>query len=240
MWRKLLSESLLSNSIFDTFCLKIEDSFLSAKSHDMKELRINKDINRRKGIFFEELCVALLREELLLAKCRLSAVIPFSDLGEERLALLGFRAANGRITKQDMGIDIVAVDDQGRWYAIQCKYVKKPLKEDRLHRWQVKWQTLSTFYALCERTGPPEGWFRHVVITNARSVRRQGEKKKNDISICHGTLAAISREGWYSICGHRGYSLLGNTEKEEIQAPQVEEKKEEMLTARNAWLDKLK
>lgn len=238
MWKDILRGCLQEEEkkIFPTFCQKYDDFFLNAKSHTMGELKTNKDIHRRKGIQFENLTQELLRRKYLLSAFDIVNVLKFDEISSEDLLRLRFLNAGGRITRKDMGIDIIAIDRRGRHYAIQCKYVKQPSPK---YRWQVKWDTLSTFYALCERTGPPEGWFRHVVITNAKSVNRQGKKTTKDISICHGTLSNIPRDQWYILCDYKGYTLKDGVEEKGEDKVEEETKKEEMIRARQKWLDKL-
>ncbi len=87
-----------------------------------------------------------------------------------------------------MGIDIV-VHDKGSFYAVQCKYKKRT-------EHGVGWKELSTFYALCMRTGP---WKGHIVMTSCRYVSRQGRKTSADVSICLGTLRALTSDQWASM-----------------------------------------
>lgn len=236
MWKTILQTCLQEDEkdIFPVFCRKYDDYFLNEKSHTMKELKTNRDIHRRKGLMFEDICKDLLERGFLLKSYNIIRVMKFDELSPEDLIRLRFLNAGGRITRKDMGIDIVAIDDKGRHYAIQCKYVKKPSPK---YRWQVKWDSLSTFYALCERTGPQEGWFRHVVLTNAKSVNRQGKKTTKDISLCHGSFSGISRNEWYTICDYKEYKL---SDKESSPNPDDNEiRRKELLRVRQKWLDTL-
>ena len=89
--------------------------------------------------------------------------------------------------RRDMGIDIV-VHDKGSFYAVQCKY--------KHAEHGVSWRELSTFYALCTRTGP---WEKRIVMTNCRFVRTQGRRTSADVSICLGTFRALTPDQWASM-----------------------------------------
>ena len=49
----------------------------------------------------------------------------------------------------------------------------------------LKWKQLSTFYALCGRTGPYE---KYIVFTTADYVRRVGKKTSKDVTIGYHKL----------------------------------------------------
>jgi HJR/Mrr/RecB family endonuclease len=72
--------------------------------------------------------------------------------------------------RQDMGIDIV-VENMGLFMAVQCKYKKHISYKKNV----LSWKTLSTFYALCLRTGP---WEKYIIMTNCDYTRHQGKKTK--------------------------------------------------------------
>lgn len=99
------------------------------------------------------------------------------------------------ISKQDNGIDIIAQTTDG-WHAIQCKYRKKG---------KVSWTSLSTFIALCERTGP---WDKYIVMTNSTGVTHKLPKTPKDKSICKGTFESTTRDHWLKMIGKdTGYKL---------------------------------
>ena len=69
-----------------------------------------------------------------------------------------------------MGIDLLGIDDEDRYYAIQAKYRKRPNSEKKI---SITWKQLSTFYALCLNSGP---YHKHIIITTADYVRHIGKK----------------------------------------------------------------
>ena len=102
--------------------------------------------------------------------------------------------------RQDMGIDIIVETEGGNFIAVQCKY-KTPtgFKQNVL-----SWKTLSTFYALCLRTGP---WSKFIVITNCIYTRHQGKKTPQDISYCVKTLQNIKKDEWLRMCQVSGEKI---------------------------------
>lgn len=95
--------------------------------------------------------------------CEYDTVWLLSEVPDDTLSHLGLK-------RQDLGIDLIGVKN-GDYHAIQVKYRKKTGKKRIL-----TWKQLSTFYALCLRTGP---WSRYVVMTNCdyiRSVSKRTEK----------------------------------------------------------------
>ena len=76
---------------------------------------------------------------------------------------------NLSLKKRDVGIDIIAIDQEGNVDAVQCKFRR---------RGTVRWRELSTFEALCSRTG---SWNKHIVMTNQEFVRREGNASAKDI-----------------------------------------------------------
>lgn len=128
------------------------------------------------------------------------------DLPEEHLVLLSLK-------RRDMGIDIIVKHNE-EWYAIQCKY-KSPLPEKKSC---ITWSALSTFYAMCLRTGP---WAKYIVMTNCDYTRHQGPKGPKDLSICLGTFRSISSDDWLKLCKVTGNVIHNSGEtltQEELRA----------------------
>ena len=148
--------------------------------HTVQEMRARQNTKAR-GDIFEAFCATYLRRV-----CRYEDVWLLADVPNETLEFLG-------MGRRDMGIDIV-VHDNGYFYAVQCKY------KTRTER-GVGWKELSTFYALCMRTGP---WKKHIVMTNCRYVSHQGRKTSADVSICLGTLRALTSDQWASMAQTEG------------------------------------
>lgn len=135
-------------------------------------------------------------------------------------------------TKKDMGIDLIAKTYNNEWIAIQCKYRRKPKRKSTTIvtkngdykkinlRWSVNWKDLSTFYALCDSTGPTKeftkddnntSWFKWIVMTNSSSINRQGNKKKErEVAICTGTFRNIYKYKWLEIANLKG-NILSST-----------------------------
>jgi hypothetical protein len=111
-----------------------------------------------------------------------------------------------------MGIDIV-VEHEGRYMAVQCKYKKHTERKN-----SVSWTALSTFYALCLRTGP---WDKYIVMTNCDYTRHEGKKTEKDMSLCLGTFRGISKEGWLKMCGSEGVSLAAAAVTRSVEGPGV-------------------
>jgi hypothetical protein len=61
----------------------------------------------------------------------------------------------------------------------------------------VTWKALSTFYALCLRTGP---WEKYIVMTNCSYVRHQGKKNAKDLSIGLKKLQSMTKSEWTAMC----------------------------------------
>jgi len=145
--------------------------------------RENKKI---RGDIFEEFCVLYLK----FVKGH-NSVWLLEDVPEEILEKFSMK-------RKDMGIDIVMYDGTTAM-AVQCKYKKRGLAKSA-----VSWQALSTFYALCMRTGP---WSKYVVMTNCDYVRHQGKKTNKDISYVLNTFRTMSHDDWLKMCNVSGQKI---------------------------------
>jgi hypothetical protein len=160
-------------NLFDRF-LEECNTFYTKPAHTLTELRnrVNKKV---RGDLFEEFCV------LYLKYVRgYQDVWRLEDVPEETLTKLSMK-------RKDMGIDLIVSAPEG-FYAVQCKY-----KKSESRKTCISWSALSTFYALCLRTGP---WQKYIVMTTADSTRRQGPKTEKDLSLCLGTFRGLKREDW--------------------------------------------
>ena len=90
----------------------------------------------------------------------------------------------------DMGIDIVAVDTAGSYWAVQCKWRAPSTVKTRSY---ISWSQLSTFYALAARTGP---YVKHLVLTNAPGVRHVGARQPEDETVACSGFKTLTRESW--------------------------------------------
>jgi len=179
----LLKQAIFANpsNPFDEF-VSLLNNLTTRPAHSLAELRNVAISSAVKGSLFEDFCVAY-----LLNIQEYSKVWKIAELPPEIRESLG-------LPVRDMRIDLIAEDCIGRFSAVQVKFRKYisgfvPGKKIRLDR--VNWQDLSTFYALCARTGP---YHRHIVMTNALGVNRQGGKGEKDISICGGTFKSLTVE----------------------------------------------
>jgi hypothetical protein len=165
--------------LFDSF-LQLYLTFTSEPVHSLAELR-EKRTTKCKGDLFERFCQLYLKHIKKYDEVWTLKEIPIAV--REALSLATF----------DVGIDLVAKKN-GRYSAIQCKY-KTPRSDGVVQdaKWirynAVNWSEVSTFYALCSRTGP---WEKHIVMTTAKSVRRMGHKNEKDLSICIGTFQNLT------------------------------------------------
>jgi hypothetical protein len=123
------------------------------------------------------------------------------------------------LKRPDMGIDIIA-EKNGKYSAVQCKYKKhttiKPVNI-------LSWKALSTFYALCLRSGP---WEKYIVMTNCDYVRHAGKKTPKDLSICLKTFQNTTKEEWTRMCNLEGHTVT------QVAAPKTVE---EIRAARLAY-----
>jgi len=97
-----------------------------------------------------------------------------------------------------MGIDIVCQKGSS-FSAVQCKY-----KAPNGKKMGLSWKTLSTFYALCMRSGP---WDNYIVMTNCNYTYHVGKKSEKDITISLHAFESITTEQWTNMCGLTGQSL---------------------------------
>ena len=227
--RRLILQSISHNGsdkIFENFQRLLSDEVSSLKndgsSHKLSDLK--KLTTKQVGDYFELICQQYL---LYIYDCDIVYTIKNlpNDLREE----LGLR-------RQDMGIDLIA--RKGKLLlAIQSKYRGisrfKVVPGTRIRTNVLPWSELSTFYALVERTGP---FHKHVVITSAESVRRVGNKKPKDLSICKGSFEALTINDWYLMLEIEGNILddeKGNPSKKEVRSLRLKHFLQESKTLDN-------
>lgn len=105
-----------------------------------------------------------------------------------------------KLTNNDMGIDLVGVDSNGHYIAIQAKYRKR----NSLKKVSVTWKQLSTFYALCLKTGP---YYSHIIFTTADYVTHIGKKTQKDKTITYNALSKLNKFNWICMCGSNGFTI---------------------------------
>jgi hypothetical protein len=208
--------------LFDSF-LKECLSFTSEPVHSLAELR-EKRTTKSKGDFFERFCQLYLKYIKKYDEVWTLKEVPFAV--REALSL----------ESHDVGIDLIA-KKHGRYSAVQCKY-KTPrsdgvVAEAKWIRYNtVNWSELSTFYALCSRTGP---WEKHIVMTTAKSIRRMGHKNEKDLSICLGTFKNVTTLDFIAMYS-KGEVIITPEKKEE--KPKDIPSQEEVRLKRLAFFDK--
>lgn len=165
--------------IFDIF-LKLYLTHTTEPVHSIAELR-EKRTTKHKGDLFERFCQLYLKYIKKYDEVWMLKELPIAI--REALSL----------ESHDVGIDLIAKKN-GRYSAVQCKY-KTPRQDgtvkDAPWIWHntVNWSSVSTFYALCARTGP---WEKHIVMTTAKSIKRMGHKNEKDLSICIGSFQKLT------------------------------------------------
>lgn len=183
-------------------------TFYDAPAHSFVDMR-TRDNKKIRGDMFEDFCVQYLKHVKGYDNVWL-----LEDVPEELLVKLGMQ-------RRDVGIDLLA-EKGGRYSAIQCKYKKQEATKTKI----VTWKALSTFYALCMRTGP---WDKYIVMTNCGYVRHMGKKTPKDLSYCLGTLRKTSKEDWLKMCGEAG---VGHVMSEAAAPPPAKLTEEEVRLAR--------
>jgi hypothetical protein len=213
---KLLHSVFLKSpvNLFDEFICEVQ-KWYELPAHTLTEMRTRNN-KKIRGDIFEEFCVLYLKFIKGYTQVWL-----LSDVPDDILELL-------KMKRQDMGIDIIVCND-GLYFAVQCKYKKRGLAKSVL-----SWTALSTFYAMCLRTGP---WAKYIIMTNCDYTRHQGGKTDKDISICLKTFQNLQKEEWLKMCTLSGSTVecLPNSLK-----PSSELTKEELRELRVAYYGKTK
>ena len=206
-------------NLFDEFILECQ-KWYSQPAHSLTEMR-KRDNKKIRGDIFEEFCVLYLTHIK-----NYSHVWRLPDVPDEILLKLNMK-------RRDMGIDIIC-ENNGVYTAVQCKYKK----HTSMRKHSVTWKELSTFYAMCLRTGIPEiGWDKYIVMTNCEYITHMGKKTEKDQSICIGTFRNISTDDWIKMCGLIGQTLVSNTNIETNMNVTIDDK-EKLRALRLAFYDK--
>ena len=182
-------------NLFDEFVLECQ-KWYSLPAHSLTEMR-KRDNKKIRGDIFEEFCVLYLKNILNYEK-----VWRLPDVPDEILIKLNLK-------RRDMGIDIIC-ENNGLYIAVQCKYKK----HTTIRKHCVTWKELSTFYALCLRTGivtdQEKGWEKYIVMTNCEYITHMGKKTEKDLSICIGSFRNITKDNWIKMCNIKGNILQSN------------------------------
>ena len=173
-------------NLFDEFITECQ-KWYTQPAHTFTEMR-TRDNKTIRGDVFEEFCVLYLRHVRGYTQ-----VWRLPDVPLDILETLG-------LGRRDMGIDILC-ERSGKYTAVQCKY---KTHTGRKSKTIVTWSQLSTFYALCMRTGP---WDKYIVMTNCDYVRHMGKKTPKDLSLCLRKFRSLTKEQWASMCGLHGEAV---------------------------------
>jgi hypothetical protein len=190
-------------SILDRF-----EMYYDSPCNTIQELK--KKSTKTKGDLFEIFCTYYLKaldyDEVWLLQ----------DIPLDVIKLL-------RLKTRDMGIDIVAKKND-KYYAIQAKY-RKVSKNKKYN--VLGWKELSTFYALCARSGP---WEKHIVMTTCDYIRNPGVKSDKDVTLGKKKFMNTKKEVWFNIISTNdtknakatnGY-IVDETEKNPLKKEQQE------------------
>jgi predicted helicase len=205
------------NNLFDEFILECQKLYESP-AHSLEEIRNNNN-KKIRGDIFEEFCVLYLKYVKSYKN-----VMLLKDVPDEILTKLTMK-------KKDMGIDIVVEDNDNNYSAVQCKYKKHVSTKKNI----LSWKVLSTFYALCLRTGP---WTKYIVMTNCVYIRHQGKKTKEDVSYVLKTFQNITKDEWLLMCNVKGNKLDDEGNKlVPINNQNPNPTKEELRNLRNSYFN---
>jgi hypothetical protein len=202
---KILYNTYLKSPInlFDEFLNECQKSY-GKPVHNMLDLK-KRTNTKIKGDTFENFCVLYLKniknyENVWLLK----------DVPENILEKL-------KLKRKDMGIDII-VENNNMYYAVQCKYKKNNTFKKNI----LSWKVLSTFYALCLKTGPFE---KYIVMTNCEYVTHAVTKNEKDVSICLKTFQNISKDEWLKMCNIESNIINKNIENSDIDKEELRKKR---------------
>jgi hypothetical protein len=176
-------------NLFDEFICECQ-KWYEVPAHSFVEIR-KRDNKKIRGDIFEEFCVLYLKYIKGYNNVMLLKEVPSELL--EKLS----------IKRRDMGIDII-VEHNNNYYAVQCKYKKNKTKRKNI----VSWKALSTFYALCLRSGP---WTKYIIMTNCDYAKHEGAKSEKDLSLCLKTFQNIDKDNWLKMC-NLNENILNNIE----------------------------
>jgi hypothetical protein len=191
LWIKF-ALSRQDRTIFSSLLDKFQTHFESSAS-SVQELK--KKTTKAKGGVFEVF------SKMYLKAKGYPIVYLLSEVPTELLANLGLRS-------HDTGIDLIAIDSNGKYSAVQAKY----RLGSRYRANTLSWKTLSTFYATCSKSGP---YVKHIVITNCVGIRNIGDRTEKDQTIAFQTLNNTDRAFWLKMIGSEGYKLGDGTETKE-------------------------
>ena len=175
--QSLLQKSCNAEDIFEAFVLNISNIPVNT---------INKVKNYKiaVGSIWEEFCCEYLNHIGFRA-------VRLQDVSEYDLTRLSLKS-------RDVGIDLIATDVSGNDIAVQCKYRKNCQK--------LSWKDVSTFDALCMRTGP---WYKRIVMTTSCKLHREGNIQDEDVFWGKRHFKQLQRHDWLKIVGYGEGNICG-------------------------------
>jgi hypothetical protein len=182
---------------------------------------------KSKGDYFEHLALLYFQHVYGAQQVWLLA-----DLPDELRTRLG-------LNSNDVGIDIIVQepdsgDDKSTKYsAVQCKY--RHQKPNARRKMSVTWKQLSTFYGLCQRTGP---WSRWTVFTSADSVSRKGRKCEKDYTVAYQRLCTLPKSEWMKMANWKGCKMTDQVNGTTVESKQTTPTLEELRQRRLAFYTK--
>ncbi len=202
--QKEMSRLIASSDNSAIKIINICEDFYNKPVNNLQDMK-NRNL-KSKGDIFEYFCQLYMQKCYKLKDVWLLKEVPENIRKELNLSI------------QDFGIDLIGVDYNDRYYAIQAKYRKNKTNKKIC----VTWKQLSTFYALCSRTGP---FYKHIVFTTANYVRRIGKKDNKDITIGYGKLSKINHFDWINMSGEVEKEIINTKNKlslEELREKRLE------------------
>ena len=176
-------EQIIRSSLRDDETFKCVCNQISA--FPCTNTRMIKNKKKIVGDLWEAFCKLYLERQ-----CAFQSVRFLNELSDVELQQFGMK-------KRDVGIDLVAMDGSGNPIAVQCKFRS---------RGNVTWRDVSTFDALCSRTGP---WDSHLVMTNANRVIREGSLHSKDRSMTRAQFSTLARHEWLKLGGYGEGNVCG-------------------------------
>tara|TARA_B100000214_G_scaffold375411_1_gene361613 strand:+ start:1710 stop:2300 length:591 start_codon:yes stop_codon:yes gene_type:complete len=173
-----LLESIGSSNVFYSFVEKLN------KFYSPNTIKTTKEYTKNIGDAWEDFSCLFLQNMMGWT------VLKLKDCDDIMLKELS-------LTKRDVGIDLIGIDD-GKYIAIQCKYRKKCQK--------LSWREISTFDALCSRSGP---WHKQVVITTSCWLHREGKWTEKDLFIGKKNFESLTKFDWLKIANLGSGYLCG-------------------------------
>lgn len=167
--------------------INICETFYNKPANNLTEIK--KRNTKLKGDIFECFCKLYLLKIYKLTQVWYYHEIP-NDIKN-----------NLNLSKNDMGIDLLGIDNENRYYAIQAKYRNR--KQENIRKISITWKQLSTFYALCLNSGP---YYKHIIITTADYVRHIGKKTDKDLTINYNKLSKLDHFSWLELSNNHEFN----------------------------------